>query len=114
MSVRASFVARFGEADAKAVESAAWGHTQVDGHGIHDNDNHGSDPFKYAFLTAIGWECVGRFREDHGITAATEDMRDWALTEGDLGSHDGDVPDYLAAICGAYEPWLTPREEVAQ
>lgn len=106
-SVRDSFVARFGESDAAAVEAAGLGHMDD---GMHGADNHGSDPFKYAFLAAIGWECVGRFSVEHGIKASTEDMKVWALAEGDLGSHDGDVPDYLALMCGAYDEWLHKSE----
>lgn len=30
--------------------------------------------------------------------------------EGDLGSHDGDVPDFLAMLAGAYGPWLKEAE----
>lgn len=106
MSVRASFVARFGEADAAAIETASAGHCDS----IHKKDNHGSDPFKYAFLNCIAHECVGRYRKDHGINATQGDMRDWALAEGDLGSHDGDIPDYLAMLAGAYGPWLKEAE----
>lgn len=107
---RASFVARFGEADAIAIESAAERHIVFDSP-IHLGDNRGTDPFRYLMLTAIAFECVGRFRDDHGITATEEALREWALAEGDLGGHDGDVPDYMCLIAGMYEPWV--RHEAA-
>lgn len=109
---RDSFVARFGEADAARIEAAAEGHLSWGGHGAHANDDRGDDPFRYWFLAAIAWECVSRYRKDHGIEATTEDMRDWALTEGDLGSFNGTPPDYLALFVGAYDGWIKEQEEV--
>src|SRR5690349_18531574 len=107
MTARESFVARFGEADAVAIETASQAHMSG-AFSMHGDDNLGSEPFKYHFLNAIGYECVGRYRESHGIAASAEDMQRWALDEGDLGSHDGDVPDYLALICGTYTDWIKP------
>ena len=104
-SVRESFVARFGEDQAKAIEDAAEMHKN----GVHDNP--GSDYFKWAILIAIGHECLSRFATSHGITVAEEDVRTWALEEGDLGSHDGDF-DYLAAAVGAYKGWVREEEPV--
>jgi hypothetical protein len=98
-SVRESFVARFGEGNAAAIEAAARGHKN----GVHDNL--GSDPFKWALLIAIGHECMGRYASDHGITVAESDIQAWAVEHGDLGAHDGDC-DYIALICGTYDAWL--------
>lgn len=99
MSVRVAFVEAFGEANAAAVENAARGHMN----GIHDNQ--GSDPFRWAIAICIGNECLGRYAEDHGITATPEELRAWVLEHGDLASHDGDV-DYLALLAGAYDGWV--------
>jgi len=103
-TIRESFVARFGEDDAAAIEEAAEGHLG----GIHDDDDRGDDPFKYLFLGAIGYECVGRFSTHHGIAASPEEMQAWALESGDLGSFRGDPPDFLAMLAGAYEGWIKP------
>lgn len=107
-TVRDSFVARFGEDDALRIEEAAEGHLAETS--IHADDDRGGDPFQYLFLAAIGSECVSRFREHHGIKASEEDMREWALAEGRLGSATCDVPDYLALIGGAYDGWVADGE----
>lgn len=109
-TARETFTARFGEDQATAIEAAARQHFDSNSTfgGSHDGDNLGSEPFKYWFLLAIGHECVSRpaFREEHGVTADVDAMKEWSLGEGDLASHDGDIPDYLALICGGYEGWL--------
>lgn len=112
--VRESFVARFGEEEAVKIEDAAQSHYASDAAASldmlfpspHGNDNFGSSPFRYWFLLAIGSECVTRFSGDHGIAVAEQELRDWALHDGKLGEHDGDVPDYLGLIVGAYEGWI--------
>lgn len=96
-TVRDSFVAQFGEANAAAVESAAEGHKN----GVHQ----GSDPFKWAILICVGHECLGKYAEGHGITADLTAVQDWAYIDGDLASHDGDC-DFLALMCGAYQGWV--------
>lgn len=108
MTARDTFVAQFGEDQAVAVEAAARSHFEDQSAfgGVHDGDNFGSDEFRYWFLLAIGYECVSRFRAVHGITADVDAMKEWARGEGQLGHHDGDVPDYLALMAGAYEYWV--------
>jgi len=115
---RRSFVARFGEADAKAIEDAAqahYAHGEALGFdfglpGPHSTDDFGSSPFRYWFLLAIGHQCVSRFRDYHGIAATEADLRAWALAEGELAEHDGAVPDYIALVAGLYEGWLVTDE----
>lgn len=119
MTARDTFAARFGDDQATAIEQAAQGHYAsnstimfaVESPDVHGDDRFGSDPFKYWFLLAIGYECVTRpeFREEHGITADIEEMKQWARTDGDLEGHDGDLPDFLAAMLGAYDGWI-PQE----
>ena len=101
MSVRDSFVKKFGEAEASKFEVAAESHKN----GIHDKQ--GSDPFKWVILICIGSECFTnpRYRAYHGITADAEEVRQWCLQHGDLASHDGDC-DFLALCANAYEPYL--------
>lgn len=106
MSARETFAARFGEDQAAAIEAAAKGHFYGDMFGTHADDNLGRDEFRYWFLLAIGWQCVTEYRSEHGITASVEELRDWAKNEGQLAEHDGDIPDYLAAMVGAYNDWL--------
>ncbi len=102
MSIRDTFVARFGEDQALAIEKAAESHVE----GSHALDDRGSDEFRYLFLIAVSWECATRFAADHDITVPEAELRDWALSDGHLGEHDGDVPDYLGLIAGMYDGWL--------
>lgn len=125
VSVRASFVEHFGEDEAVRVEEASIGHIatppgvrqvmeKVTSNyvGTHENDDWGSDPFKYHFLNCIAQRCfdVDDNRAWHGIVATEEALRMWALAHGDLAEFDGDVPDYLALMAGAYISWLIRPE----
>jgi hypothetical protein len=103
MTIRDAFAAEFGKDTAAAIEAAAASHKN----GVHDNP--GSDPFKWALSICIGHECMSKYRDDHGVTADPEAIRLWVVEHGDLASHDGDV-DYLALLCGVYDPWLTHAE----
>ena len=102
MSVRASFVERFGEDQAAAIEAAAEKHEN----GIN-SVNKGSDPFKWACLIAIGYQCaeVGSYREEHGITAPWGEVRQWLKESAELHTHNGDC-DYLALMCGKYNEYM--------
>lgn len=103
-SIRTAFAERFGEDQAQAIWDAAEGH----GNGVNDA-NRGADPFKWALLMVIGYECASkdRYRDHHGITAPWPDVREWMIAHADLGSHDGDA-DYMAAFCGAYDDFVKP------
>jgi len=98
--IRDSFVETFGENNAKAVENAA--HQHANG---KNNAKMGSDPFKWALLICIGYECVDKYREHHGISAKATDIKKWVKKHADLGSHDGDC-DYLALMAGTYDSWI--------
>lgn len=102
MSVRTSFVEHFGEDQAKALEHAAQEH----GNGVN-NQNLGEDPFKWAILIVIGYECAGRFAEHHGITVKLTDLQNWCIAHGELRTHTGDC-DYLALMTGSYDAFLPP------
>ena len=104
MSIRAAFVDRFGEDNATAIEAAANEHKN----GVHDSP--GSDPFKWALLIAIGYECVTRYADYHHVTADQDELREWCLEHADLASHDGDC-DFLAMIVGAYAGWVVELDE---
>ncbi len=105
MSIRESFVARFGEDNATHVEEAAISHMAVP-YTIHKDDKWGSDPFKYLFLVCISHDCFTKWRGYHQIDASYEDILDWALKDGDLKHYEGDIPDYIALLIGAYNPWI--------
>lgn len=114
--IRGAFVARFGEDQAAKIEEAAQAHyaesettLAVELPGLrspHGVDNFGSSPFRYWFLLAIGHECVTRFAGEHGITVPESDLREWALGDGQLGDHDGDIPDFIAILAGRYVGWV--------
>ena len=98
-----AFTERFGADQAAAIIAAAEQHRPND-------DNRGSDPFKWALVIAIGHECIthDRYRDQHGITAPTDDLKFWIRDHADLASHDGDM-DWLAALAGAYDEYLPER-----
>jgi hypothetical protein len=105
MSVRESFVKRFGEDQAVAIELAAESHKN----GIHDKT--GDDPFKWAILICVGFQCmeIDKYRKSHNITIPFEDIKKWAIEDGDLRSHNGDV-DYLCLFAGKYNDWIAEKE----
>ncbi len=108
MSVRVSFVERFGERQARAMETAAEMHTN----GIHDK--RGSDEFKWAVAICIGYECFtrDRFREYHGINIPVDELKQWIKSDGQLATHDGDF-DYLSAMTGHYNEYIPEPELLA-
>ena len=99
--VKASFVARFGEAEARRLEVAAEKHNND----VHNNK--GTDPFKWVLLICIGYECFtkDRYREYHGILTPSDDIKRWARDHAELDSHDGDC-DYLSIFCGTYAEYV--------
>lgn len=120
MSVRESFVARFDEEQAQRIEEASIGHVNDDPVN-HANDKWGPDPFKYHLLNCISHECLGRWSTYHGITVPEAEVKEWALAEADLYHYEGDIPDYIGALAGAYTSWInweqagdTPPEGAAE
>jgi hypothetical protein len=101
-SIREAFAEKFGEDQAQLIEAAAESHAN----GVN-SENRGSDPFKWALLIAIGYQCaeIDSYRDYHGITAPWTDVKQWMIDHGDLGSHDGDG-DYLAALAGSYGEYM--------
>jgi len=105
MSVRNSFVETFSEDQAMRIEQAAYYHLN----GIN-SANKGSDPFKWACLIVIGYQCVEKYPKDHSITVSQDDFKKWCLEHGELGSHDGDC-DYIALFCGMYSEYIKDAKE---
>lgn len=108
MSVRERFVADFSDDLASAIETAAEQHKN----GVHDNK--GSDPFKWALLITIGYECWSKpdYAKHHGIDGDADAIRSWIKEHGALGSHDGDC-DFLAMMVGAYDEYVPTSEASA-
>lgn len=103
MGIRDKFVAVFGEDEALCMEASAEEHAN----GINDA-NRGTDPFKWAILICIGYECFtkDRYRQHHGFHYQPDVLKAWICAHADLGTHDGDS-DYLALFGGAYTPYIT-------
>jgi len=98
--LRESFVERFGESDAAAIEAAANQHKN----GIHDRV--GSDPFRWALLICIGFECMTRFAKEHGITTPFEKIDAWMMEHtADFAAHDGDT-DFITLFVGGYNKYV--------
>ena len=99
-TMREQFVQRFGEADAVAIERAACEHKN----GIHDKM--GSDPFRWALLICIGYECMSRFANYHQIATPFAEIDTWMLEHtADFAAYDGDS-DFLALFGGAYDKYV--------
>jgi hypothetical protein len=128
VGVREKFVERFGEDQALAVEKAAEMHAEeinpANGilaalSGLIDDKpqftrgdyrtDRGSDPFKWALMMAVSYECVSKdeYREFHGITTPWSELRDWIAEHGDMISYDG-VWDPGAKAIGAFD-FMLPR-----
>jgi hypothetical protein len=65
--LRARFVARFGPELAETVDRATEHHIKV----LPAPLSQGSDPFRFALVWAIGFECLTRpaYRQEHSIAA---------------------------------------------
>lgn len=77
-----------------------------------EGGNRGSDPFKWAILICIGYQCaeIPRYREYHGVTVPFEEFKQWVKDEGELGSHDG-ACDYLTLFCGGYNEYVPEKSD---
>lgn len=108
-SVRGSFVEQFGEDQAAALERAAEGHAN----GIN-SERRGDDPFKWAILIAIGYQCAEKedFRDYHGITAPWDEVKAWIKAHADLASHNGDC-DFICLFVGGYNDFVQSADQAA-
>lgn len=108
MTVRNQFVERFGEENATRIEEASLTHTQDPSYqSVHKDDDWGSDPFQYHLMTCVSRRCFEhQGGETHGFTFTREEVRQWAVEEGRLHEYDGDVPDYIGLLAGAYANWI--------
>lgn len=104
-SIRGPFVDRFGEDNAAAIEAAAQMHRKG-----YDTRGLGSDPFKWALLIAIGFQCIDQYTDYHHITTDPDELKTWVYENADLASHDGDC-DMLSLIGGGYDGWVKRDED---
>jgi hypothetical protein len=120
VTTRDKYASRFGEAEAVAIEAAAAEHARPDeivdmldvlgSLAVSDTapgdykSNRGSDPFKWALMMTISYECVSKesYREHHGIEAPWADIREWIIAEADMRSFDG-VWDPMAKANGMFD-----------
>jgi phosphomannomutase len=104
-TIRTKFVSAFDEETAAAIEAAANEHANGT-----NSENKGTDPFKWALLIVIGYECASKnsYREYHGIKAEWSLLKAWIKEHADLASHDGDC-DYLAMLAGAYNEFMPKK-----
>ncbi len=109
MTIRDRFTEKFSDDLATKIEDAANDH----GNGVN-NKNKGADPFKWALLICIGYQCfeVERFRKHHGITEASyEDIKRWIINNAELDTHDGDF-DYISLLAGVYDKFMTAEKQL--
>ena len=104
---RQSFVRHFGEEEATRVELAAAEHAN----GINDQ-NKGSDPFRWAITIVIGYQCaeVHSYRLYHEITSPWSEIKEWIGKHGDLENHDGDC-DYITLFAGKYNEFMPSKPD---
>lgn len=104
--LRNRFVARFGDDLAETIEAVVEHHTKV----IPAVLERGSDPFQFALVWAIGFECLTRpeFRWEHGVTAPWADLLTWICDEADLASFDGTM-DLSGRGRGLFDAILGPH-----
>mgnify|MGYP001612345217 CR=1 FL=1 len=108
-SIRAKFVRDFDEATAAKIEAAAIEHSN----GIN-SARKGDDPFKWALLVAIGYQCMEKpnYREHHGIKPSWAHLKAWIKKNARLDIHNGDC-DYLALMAGAYNEFMPAKRKAA-
>ena len=101
-TIRKEFVKEFGENTARLIEACALEHSN----GINNNDK-GDDPFKWAILMCIGYECMSKpeYRKYHGFDIKWREVKRWIKDNARLGEHKGDL-DYLALYAGAYNQYM--------
>ena len=102
MSIRIEFIERFGEVEAMNIEKAANEH--------QSSGDKGSDPFKWALLICIGYQCMELegYREGHNIETPWDELKRWIKDYANLDSHTGDC-DYLALLAGTYSEFFKKR-----
>lgn len=107
MTIRDKFVEKFSEEEACKIEEAANSHFN----GVNDQ-NKGTDPFKWVLLMGIGYQCmeVKSFREWHTIITPWDELKQWIKDEADLGTHDGDY-DFLSLLAGVYDEYAGKEEQ---
>jgi len=103
--IRNTFVKKFGESQAIKIEYAAMSHKN----GINDR-NYGKDRFKWALLICIGYECISKYRDYHGITIPYKKLKKWIVDNARLDLHDGDC-DYISLAAGIYNEFM-PKKQV--
>lgn len=101
MTLRESFVEKFGEEDAKRAEAAAMDHKSF--RNFDEAKGYGSNKFRWCVLMVISFECAGEYRDHHGFEVVSEDtLKTWMVEHvEEFNAHDGDI-DFLALMCGAY------------
>ena len=105
MSIRNNFEKVFGKNEAQRVWDSAISH----GNSINDI-NKGSDPFKWALLICIGYQCLEKkdYRKHHSIVASWVRLKQWIKKHGGLNTHDGDC-DYLSLMTGVYNEYMPQK-----
>lgn len=108
-TIKTRFIKDFGEELAGKVEECAVGHSNE-----VNSRNKGEDPFKWALLICIGYECLSKtnYREYHHIPLkpSWKVIKSWIKKYGELGTHTGDL-DYLALFGGAYNEFVKKEKK---
>jgi hypothetical protein len=89
------------------MEDAAEEHSM-----LGDSKNKGSDPFKWAIVMCIGWDCfkIESYRRYHGFTTDFKYLKSWIINYADLATHDGAF-DALSASIGIYQEYIVVKRK---
>lgn len=107
-TLREMFVEKFGEEQTAKVEAAAEMH---DFAYRSEEQNKGSDAFRWVLVWVIGFECVSKpnYAKWHGIEIDPEQFRQWVYEHAELEKHNG-AWDNMAMVSGAYKGFIKPEK----
>jgi len=108
MTLQERFATEFGEEQAIAIINAAEEHSSET-----IAKGQGSDPFKWALVICIDFDCwvKRRFRHYHKIKPSAFRIENWIIHHANLEDYDGDVPP-ISLVLGKYNKFM-PVEEKA-
>ena len=99
--MREKYIKKFGEKQAQRIEEAATTH-YLSGATV-SGKNKGSNPFKWAILTIIDFQCVEKYAKEHGITVSNNKFMKFCVKHRkELGEHDGDIG-WIGVVAGVFD-----------
>jgi len=103
--VRKSFIERFGEDQAFAIEKAALDHFTNGATSCAPQN--ASDVFQWALLVVIDLQCISEPKSAayHGITIQQSDFLAWCREHGKLAEYKGEIPP-ISLLLGCFDEYI--------